>query len=62
VIAGTHDMLAPPESVRPMYERSPSHDKTYREFPLGHIDLVMGRDAPQTVWPLVTQWLTSRAT
>lgn len=61
VIAGTHDLLAPPDSVRPAFERSRAHDKTYREFALGHIDLVMGRDAPHTVWPLVTQWLTSRS-
>jgi polyhydroxyalkanoate synthase len=61
VIAGTHDGLAPPASVRPACERSRSTDKTYREFPLGHIDLVLGRDAPFTVWPLVRTWLTARA-
>jgi pimeloyl-ACP methyl ester carboxylesterase len=61
VIAGSHDGLAPPESVRPACERSRSLDKTYREFPLGHIDLVLGRDAPYTVWPLIRTWLTARA-
>ena len=61
VIAGTRDALAPPASVRPVYDRSRSSDKSYREFPLGHIDMVLGRDAPFTVWPLVRTWASSRA-
>jgi pimeloyl-ACP methyl ester carboxylesterase len=61
VIAGTYDALAPPESVSPAVELSRSPDKTYREFPMGHIDLVLGRDAPFTVWPLVRNWLSGRA-
>lgn len=60
VIAGTLDLLAPPASVRPAYDLSRSRDKTYREFPLGHVDLVIGREAPVTVWPLVQQWMARR--
>lgn len=61
VIAGSSDGLAPPDSVRPAAERSRSSDKTFREFPLGHIDLILGRDAVLTVWPLVRTWLDARA-
>lgn len=61
VVAGANDDLAPPASVRPAYERSRSKDKTYRSTPLGHIDLLVGRDAPLTTWPLVTSWLEQRA-
>jgi polyhydroxyalkanoate synthase len=61
VVAGTKDALAPPDSVKPAFERSRSRDKTYREFPLGHIDMVLGRDAPFTVWPVVRTWLEARA-
>jgi alpha-beta hydrolase superfamily lysophospholipase len=57
VIAGSADDLAPPEAVRPAYERSASPDKTYRVFPRGHIDIIMGRDAPKTIWPLCLTWL-----
>ncbi len=57
VVAGSQDGLAPPEAVRPAYERSSSPDKTYRVFPRGHIDILVGRDAPLTVWPLVLSWL-----
>ncbi len=60
VIAGTDDTLAPPASVRPAYELSRSRDKMYREFPAGHVDLIIGREAPVTVWPLVQQWLARR--
>lgn len=61
VIAGSRDALAAPRSVKPAYLRSRSSDKTYREFPLGHIDMVLGRGAPFTVWPAVRTWLEARA-
>ncbi len=61
VVAGTEDHLAPPDSVRPAFEASRSSDKTYRAFPFGHIDLVMGREATTTVWPLVRDWLARYA-
>jgi alpha-beta hydrolase superfamily lysophospholipase len=60
VIAGANDDLAPPASVRPAFLRSRSSDKTYRSLPLGHIDLLVGRDAPATTWSLVTRWLDKR--
>lgn len=61
VIAGSNDDLAPPDSVRPGFTRSRSHDKTYRALPLGHIDLLVGRDAPRTAWPLISEWIGARA-
>lgn len=59
IIAGSRDALAPPDSVRPAYVRSRSEDKTYRVFPRGHIDLLVGRAAPTTIWPLVATWLNA---
>jgi pimeloyl-ACP methyl ester carboxylesterase len=61
IIAGINDDLAPPASVRPAFERSRSSDKAYRTVPLGHIDLLVGRDAPVSSWPLVTNWLEKRS-
>jgi polyhydroxyalkanoate synthase subunit PhaC len=61
VIAGTDDRLAPPASVRPAYDRSQSRDKIYHQLPFGHADLLLGRTAPQSTWPIVTRWLDSRA-
>lgn len=61
VIAGANDDLAPPASVRPGFLASQSRDKTYQVLPLGHIDLLVGRDAPLMTWPLVTRWIATRA-
>jgi pimeloyl-ACP methyl ester carboxylesterase len=61
VIAGSNDDLAPPASVRPGFLRSRASDKTYRVLPLGHIDLLVGRDAPRLTWSLVDEWLSERA-
>ena len=61
VVSGANDDLAPPASVRPGFTFSRARDKTYRVLPLGHIDLLVGRDAPLTTWPLVTSWITERA-
>ena len=61
VVAGANDDLAPPASVRPAFANSVSRDKTYRAVPLGHIDLLVGREAPKLTWRVVEEWLTSRA-
>jgi alpha-beta hydrolase superfamily lysophospholipase len=61
VIAGASDDLAPPPSVRPGFASSRSTDKRYEVVPLGHIDLLVGRDAPLITWPLVTRWIAKRA-
>lgn len=60
VISGKFDDLAPPASVAPAYRRSTSSDKTYRELPFGHIDLLVGREAPILTWPLIESWLEKR--
>jgi pimeloyl-ACP methyl ester carboxylesterase len=61
VISGANDDLAPPASVRPGFARSRARDKTYRSLPLGHIDLLVGRDAPLMTWSLVSAWIRKRA-
>jgi alpha-beta hydrolase superfamily lysophospholipase len=61
VVAGANDDLAPPAAVRPGFTRSRARDKTYRALPLGHIDLLVGRDAPLMTWSLVEGWLKKRA-
>jgi len=61
VVAGSGDDLAPPKSVRPGFSRSRSTDKRYEVVPLGHIDLLVGRDAPLITWPLVSRWIAERA-
>ncbi|MEM1417688.1 MAG: alpha/beta fold hydrolase [Myxococcota bacterium] len=60
VVAGDVDDLAPPASVKPAFERSGSTDKHFRVFPLGHADLIIGREAPTTVWPAIGDFLEAR--
>ncbi|MCC7536551.1 MAG: alpha/beta hydrolase [Deltaproteobacteria bacterium] len=60
VVAGSRDRLAPPDSVRPAHARSRSSDKTYRELPLGHADLLIGKQAPLLTWPLAETWMNRR--
>ncbi|MFO0569520.1 MAG: alpha/beta hydrolase [Polyangiaceae bacterium] len=60
VIAGLYDDLAPPASVRPAHDLSSSSDRTYRELPFGHVDLLIGREAPKLTWPLLETWLKKR--
>ncbi len=61
VVAGASDDLAPPASVRPGFLLSRSTDKRYEVVPLGHIDMLVGKDAPLITWPLVTRWIAERA-
>lgn len=60
VVAGDHDDLAPAASVRPAFERSQSSDRQYRALPFGHVDLLVGREAPRLTWPLLEAWLGRR--
>lgn len=60
VLAGRHDDLAPPDSVRPAFERSRSPDKTYRAVEAGHIDLLVGREAARGVWSILDRWIRER--
>lgn len=57
VIAGSVDALAPPRAVKRAFDDSGSSDKTYRVFPLGHIDLILGVEAVGTTWPMISSWL-----
>lgn len=67
VLSGSRDLLVPPRAAKPAFDRSQSPDKTYRRFGRGdgghhwgHVDLILGRDAPRYVWPEVRAWLDAR--
>lgn len=65
VISGSDDRIAVPESIRAGLERLRSHDIRFRELgrcagdkiDYGHIDLLVGRYAPQEVYPLIGDYL-----
>jgi pimeloyl-ACP methyl ester carboxylesterase len=67
VIAGDLDHLMLPEDARSAYDCSPGPDRTLRVLDdyttgvhWGHIDLLLGRHAPDHVWPLVADWMRGR--
>jgi pimeloyl-ACP methyl ester carboxylesterase len=65
VYAGENDITAPPETVKPVFERTAS--KVKRFHPLGpsyghkgsynHMTPLIGRDAREEVYPLYADWL-----
>jgi polyhydroxyalkanoate synthase len=59
-LSGSADLLANPGAVKPLFERSRARDKQYVKVDAGHGDLLVGRQAPDEVWPLVGNWLVAR--
>lgn len=68
VIAGGRDRLTPPADLRRLVDRLGSADKTFwlaghasglaHEY--SHVDLVLGRHAPEEIYPVVAGWLEQR--
>ena len=69
MISGTHDLLAPPESASwakgryggPMELMVAGQAHGHREN-YGHGDLVLGRHAPEELYPRVLEFLEARST
>jgi len=65
VIAGSKDELTPARDLQRVYERVRSSDKEFRIIGIdqgfrtdySHADLVLGRHAPDDIFPLVYNWL-----
>jgi pimeloyl-ACP methyl ester carboxylesterase len=68
VIAGSRDRLTPPADLRRLVGRVGSDDRQYVEaghsggfaHEYSHVDLVLGRHAPDEIYPLVGDWLDAR--
>lgn len=66
-VAGKLDNLATPGSVLSIYREAQSVDKTYRLFGVangysadyGHNDLLLGKKAPEEVYPYILAWLNA---
>lgn len=68
VIVGDADPLVTEADARACFEESGSTDKQYQLFDAfehgvhwGHVDLILGRDAPRVVWPALLDWLRARS-
>lgn len=68
VIAGSRDRLTPPADLERLVARLGSRDKSYflaghasgLDHEYSHVDLVLGRHAPDEIYPRVTEWLDAR--
>lgn len=66
-LAGPRDALSPPDAVKATCDAVGSRDKQFvicsraqgLRVNYGHFDLVIGREAPNEVYPLVGNWLAS---
>lgn len=64
-VAGTGDGLTPPRDIRLIYDRVSSPKKQFLEVGVatgfsadyGHVDLVLGRRAPDEVFPRIRDWV-----
>lgn len=68
VATGEGDNLAHAEDGLAAYQASASSDRTYVNFSEavhgygpGHLDIILGRRAPEVVWPVLLDWLVARA-
>lgn len=60
-IGGSTDIIVTAEAVRPVMNLISSADKTFEIVPGGHMGIVSGSQAPETVWPVVVNWLAGRS-
>lgn len=60
-VVGSEDTLVTPEAGRPLLELVSSTDKTLLTVPGGHMGILGGSRAPQTVWKPVADWLAARS-
>lgn len=68
VLSGADDKLATPNDARACYDASQSGDKQLvifdeasHGYAPGHIDIIVGRRAPEVVWPVILDWLAARS-
>jgi pimeloyl-ACP methyl ester carboxylesterase len=69
-LAGTRDILAPPDAVKATCDAIGATDKQFQicsraqgmRVNYGHFDMVIGREAPAEIYPLVARWIEAHAT
>ena len=67
-LGGLYDSLAPPMSIHFAYNNVSSQDKSMRIFSMangyyanyGHTDLIIGKKAPQEIYPYILSWLEKK--
>jgi polyhydroxyalkanoate synthase subunit PhaC len=60
VATAAHDRICPPASATVLLERVASTATHHVELGGGHLSLLAGRGATQTLWPQLGEWLSNR--
>ena len=67
IMLGDRDSMLFPEEGTAAYDRSGSSDRTLKVLDdrdglthWGHLDIILGKKAPDHVWPLLDDWMNSR--
>jgi polyhydroxyalkanoate synthase len=55
ILTGEKDTIVPPSSSLALTTRLPHHH--YQSFPLGHIGLIISKNAPELSWKSIRDWL-----
>lgn len=68
VLCGDADPLVRPVDARACFDASGSEDKQlvvfdafHNQVHWGHVDLILGRHAPEHVWPVILGWIDARS-
>ena len=61
VVAANQDFIVPAPAARGLMDVVSSQDKEFVELPGGHISVFSGRQAHQTLWPKIDEWLATRS-
>jgi polyhydroxyalkanoate synthase len=59
-VAAQNDTICPAPAARALNDHVGSSDCTFHVCPGGHVGAVVGNRAPRDLYPLMTEWLTSR--
>jgi polyhydroxyalkanoate synthase len=57
VVSAKQDYIVPPLAAKGLIGATGSKDEEYIELPGGHISVFSGRQANQTLWPKIDEWL-----
>ena len=61
VAAASQDYIVPSPAARSLMDVVSSEDKEFVELPGGHISVFSGRQAHQTLWPKIDEWVSARS-
>lgn len=61
VVTAARDHLVPTAMSTPLLDRTSSTDATHVDLPAGHVGLLAGSGARDTLWPALTGWLAERS-